>query len=1078
MSPFRRFLVLSAFVLGWSRLPALEREFIDEFEEVDGQPPEGWIIPMGLGDWQVQAGELSIEANPGKESWIWLDRPFAGDIAIDLNIAWPDGGMADGVGRHGGIAFFANFPDGKFGSRYDGMSGYTMDWIDRASDHGIRMHRWINGGEAGLLQDGLFTDVDPPGEWRVEIHGDTISIILDGQPFQDVVDTSFRSGYVGFWMWSNNIHATYDNLHIANPDLVVNRAIPSELVNGTSGQVKLTVDPYKPGVVAISETLPDGLTPSSPSNGGTLAGSTITWNLGNIGDEVVLSYTLGASDTAADSTINGGATLDGQPFPIFGDSAYTGSPITTNGFIKLWNHLGPLAWQFPVKAGDSGQSCLATDINGVPQLPLDWIVNADGTVTEANILPFPGLVTRPAYGGDGVVPGGTGARAAGLTVQPTDTGLVVQDRYPVWKGGFTRGDTIDEASSQVNGLAADDQITMSCTYVTNHTGAPISTNLGYANDDSIQILLNDVDLTSGGTLGCQGVGPSESEPNSVPVTLPDGESRLLVKVANGGSPAGFRLRFQNPTDPTLPGLQAPDITVSQETARNLRPGDVVRSVSKDTYALGEKVDVTLNASLKAASALKIHETLPANSIASAISDGGALVGNTIEWSLASVAKKSVSYQITGDTCGGDLAFLQSSFTVGSVEVAVTGASGLQRTVGNDDLGAWDNRNIGAATTGGGAEKLGDHQLLLSATGDGIKLQKDSFRLVSVPQSGDFEFSARIDCMDDPGAKGVIGLMVRDSVDEGGANAFFGMSAIPPATGGAGTLKGTYRAGDTKSTSPLLPSSAPKDVTSLPIYLKIKRAGTALTFQRSPDGATYTDVVSKVIGSGAGQINLPNDNLIGLAGTNGGAGLTTRASLGAVSGPPFGASQTPNPPQSLAATSGTKKVSLAWSAPAAGPAPGSYLVQRSSSLGGPYTQVAEVTAPATAYDDTGLDDNTQYCYVVASKKGTAVSANSNESCAKTAAVGGGPTFRRGDVDSNGVVEITDAVKLLGYLFLGGGTPECLEAGDTDNNGTIDITDAVTNLGYQFLGQAPPAAPGPLTCGTDPAQPMLGCDKGCQ
>jgi hypothetical protein len=92
--------------------------------------------------------------------------------------------------------------------------------------------------------------------------------------------------------------------------------------------------------------------------------------------------------------------------------------------------------------------------------------------------------------------------------------------------------------------------------------------------------------------------------------------------------------------------------------------------------------------------------------------------------------------------------------------------------------------------------------------------------------------------------------------------------------------------------------------------------------------------------------------------------------------------------------------------------------------------------------------------------------------------GGKTFRRGDVDSNGIVEITDVVKLLGFLFLGSGTPECLEAGDTDNNGVVDITDAVTNLGYQFLGQPPPAAPGPLDCGPDPGGATLACDLGCQ
>lgn len=31
------------------------------------------------------------------------------------------------------------------------------------------------------------------------------------------------------------------------------------------------------------------------------------------------------------------------------------------------------------------------------------------------------------------------------------------------------------------------------------------------------------------------------------------------------------------------------------------------------------------------------------------------------------------------------------------------------------------------------------------------------------------------------------------------------------------------------------------------------------------------------------------------------------------------------------------------------------------------------------------------------------------------------FRRGDADSNGRLEITDPIRVLGYLFLGGGAP---------------------------------------------------------
>ncbi len=84
---------------------------------------------------------------------------------------------------------------------------------------------------------------------------------------------------------------------------------------------------------------------------------------------------------------------------------------------------------------------------------------------------------------------------------------------------------------------------------------------------------------------------------------------------------------------------------------------------------------------------------------------------------------------------------------------------------------------------------------------------------------------------------------------------------------------------------------------------------------------------------------------------------------------------------------------------------------------------------------------------------------------------GPVFRRGDIDQNGAIEITDAINLLAFLFQGGGTPRCQDAGDADDSGSIDITDAVNLLGYLFLGAEAPPAPGPEVCGVDPTDDPL-------
>ena len=62
--------------------------------------------------------------------------------------------------------------------------------------------------------------------------------------------------------------------------------------------------------------------------------------------------------------------------------------------------------------------------------------------------------------------------------------------------------------------------------------------------------------------------------------------------------------------------------------------------------------------------------------------------------------------------------------------------------------------------------------------------------------------------------------------------------------------------------------------------------------------------------------------------------------------------------------------------------------------------------------------------------------------------------RGDANSNGKIDISDAVYLLNFLFQGGSAPKCLEQADVNNDGKIDLSDAVSILGYLFLEKEPP------------------------
>ncbi len=89
------------------------------------------------------------------------------------------------------------------------------------------------------------------------------------------------------------------------------------------------------------------------------------------------------------------------------------------------------------------------------------------------------------------------------------------------------------------------------------------------------------------------------------------------------------------------------------------------------------------------------------------------------------------------------------------------------------------------------------------------------------------------------------------------------------------------------------------------------------------------------------------------------------------------------------------------------------------------------------------------------------------------------FRRGDADIDTKLALTDAIRILGFLFLGSGELLCLEAADADDSGKINLTDAVSILFFLFQGGPRPASPGPPPgpCGVDPVDSpaKLGCES---
>lgn len=63
---------------------------------------------------------------------------------------------------------------------------------------------------------------------------------------------------------------------------------------------------------------------------------------------------------------------------------------------------------------------------------------------------------------------------------------------------------------------------------------------------------------------------------------------------------------------------------------------------------------------------------------------------------------------------------------------------------------------------------------------------------------------------------------------------------------------------------------------------------------------------------------------------------------------------------------------------------------------------------------------------------------------------------GDADRNGMVNVSDVVSLISFIFSGGTPPDPLAAGDADCNGIVNISDVVYLIGYIFSGGAQPCA----------------------
>ena len=81
----------------------------------------------------------------------------------------------------------------------------------------------------------------------------------------------------------------------------------------------------------------------------------------------------------------------------------------------------------------------------------------------------------------------------------------------------------------------------------------------------------------------------------------------------------------------------------------------------------------------------------------------------------------------------------------------------------------------------------------------------------------------------------------------------------------------------------------------------------------------------------------------------------------------------------------------------------------------------------------------------------------------------PSFKRGDVNGDGKIDVVDVVYLINYLFNDGPPPCPKEAGDANCDGSVNVIDVVYLINYLFGGGPPPS------CSGKEAPPSFGIAK---
>jgi len=264
---------------------------------------------------------------------------------------------------------------------------------------------------------------------------------------------------------------------------------------------------------------------------------------------------------------------------------------------------------------------------------------------------------------------------------------------------------------------------------------------------------------------------------------------------------------------------------------------------------------------------------------------------------------------------------------------------------------WASQDIGSVGVAGGVN-FSNGVFTVSGSGADIWNTADAFRFVYLPVTGNCTITARVLGVQNTDGWSKAGVMIRASLNTNSAHAFV---AVTPGNGVAFQYRSSTGGGSVNNNTTGF---------SAPYWVRLVRSGNTFTAYRSPNGVNWTQQGS------ATTISMASTVYVGLAVTAHNNSALCAATFDNVTLPGWPNWTLPLVPTGLSGVAEDGEAALTW---AVSTNASSYNVKRSTTNGGPYTIVANVTT--TNYIDVGLTNGTAYYYMVSALNPAGESGNS-------------------------------------------------------------------------------------------------------